>query len=348
MHKSPHGGDIYRHQNVIDFSANINPLGPPPKVIAAVAQNAVQIQNYPDVYCRTLTEKIAGKENIPADYIICGNGAAELIFSLVLARKPKSALLLSPTFAEYEQALKTVDCDIRYFDLNMEEGYAVTDKIVEQITKDLDIFFLCNPNNPTGRLTDQQLLHKILEKCSECGILFVVDECFIDFTDFLLEHTMIPQLLDYPNLLILKAFTKLYAMPGLRLGYGLCSDKILLGDMSAAVQPWNVSVLAQSAGIAALLEEDYVTDSLNLIRRERERLAECIRRKGWQVYPPAANYIFFRGTADFYDAALAEGILVRDCSNYRGLCKGDYRIAVKLPHENSRLIEIIDNYGIIK
>ena len=247
MHK--HGGDIYRNIDVIDYSANINPGGLPDKVIAAAIEGVKLSTHYPDVECQELRAAIAKEEGLNMDYIRCGNGAADVIFSLVLAVKPKKALLIAPSFYEYEQALRAVDCQISYYYLEEEKDFVPQDDMLEAINDELDILFVCNPNNPTGVLLDTAFLDRILDKCNECNILMVIDECFNDLIDEPDKYTMKARLESNKRLFILKAFTKIYAMPGLRLGYGLSSDNEIINKMILVSQPWSVSIPAQKADL---------------------------------------------------------------------------------------------------
>ncbi|QBE98689.1 pyridoxal phosphate-dependent aminotransferase [Blautia producta] len=337
-----HGGDVYRHQNVTDFSANCNPFGTPESVKQAVARAMEQVCHYPDVKCERLREAISHYEGVPAEQIICGNGAADLIFALVLALKPKKALLPAPTFAEYEQALATVDCEMKRYVLKEDTGFFVGRDFLECITEELDIVFLCNPNNPTGVLMEQDFLEEVLFRCQKCGCILMLDECFVDFVEYPKEHTMKPFLEQNPGLFLLKAFTKRYAMAGVRLGYALCGNGPLLEKMQLVTQPWNVSVLAQEAGIAALSEKEYVERSMEAIHRERTRLLKSMGHLRYQTFASSANYIFFKGPENLYEQCLERGILIRDCSNYYGLSKGYYRIAVRLREENNRLLQVLE------
>lgn len=339
MKKYVHGGDIYRHPDVTDFSANINPLGTPKKVIEAAARSLEQISHYPDACQERLRKALAEYERVPEEWLICGNGAAELIFALVQAIAPKKALLPAPTFAEYGQALQGNGCEIQYKYLRREEGFAVEDTVLEQITEDLDLFFLCNPNNPTGVLTEPALMKKILAKCKETGTWLAVDECFLDFVPEPDKHTLKGMLQEYDRLFLLKAFTKRYAMAGLRLGYGMTASEALLERMETRLQPWNVSTPAQEAGIAALEEKEYVERARNLIFKEKEYLMRQLKELGYQVCDSQANYIFFHGEEDLGKKLLEEKVMIRDCSNYPGLKKGDFRIAVRTPEENQILLQ---------
>lgn len=339
-----HGGDIYRSKSVVtDFSVNVNPLGAPPEVTAAVRAAAGEICRYPDMHCGRLTEAVGEFERVPAEYIICGNGAAELIFAAVLAVRPKKALVLSPTFSEYERALRAVGAKVNYYELNETENFRVTEDFLDAVTPKTDMVFLCNPNNPTGQSIPKGLVEWVAEMCSRQGSFLVIDECFVDFLEDSEKAQMKDRLDDFPGMLIVKALTKLFAMPGLRLGYGMCSDRKFLGRMRDTLQSWNVSVPAQAGGVAALENcGAYLAETKRVIRREREYLAGQLKELGYKVYGSEANYIFFRDfrakERDLFAMALSAGFLLRDCSSYRGLCRGYYRIAVRMRKENERMV----------
>lgn len=341
MSNHVHGGDIYRYKNVMDFSSNCNPFGTPESVKKAICRAAEDVHNYPDVEYTRLKEKLAGETGIPEESIFCGNGAAEVIFCATSALKPKKALIPVPAFAEYEQALRACGCTTDYYMLSEEKGFRPGYDFIDRIDETTDVVFICNPANPTGVLLDREFVETTAVKCRENGAVLILDECFLDFVEDKESYTMTGLLEEYPNMLILKAFTKLYAMAGVRLGYGLCSDKAFIEKMRDSVQPWNVSTPAQYAGIAALDEKEYVNKSLTEIRSERDRLRKAVEDIGFTVYQSSANYIFFRGQKDLWEKCLAEGVLLRDCSNYRGLEKGYYRAAVRLKEENDRLIEVL-------
>lgn len=337
-----HGGDVYTYKNITDFSANINPLGIPESIVAAVTEGAKVAAQYPDVQCRELRKALSVAENIPQEQIACGNGAADLIFSLVLAAKPQKALMLAPTFYEYEQALRAIDCQIDYHVLREENGFQLQEDYLAKLDNTVDIIFICNPNNPTGVLTEPEFLRKVLKKCEEENILFVLDECFNDFLDDPDSYTLKEAIKDSPNLFILKAFTKLYAMAGLRLGYGFSANQNLLGKMKEVTQPWSVSTPAQYAGLAALKEQDYVARTKEIITKERSYLMESLKKLGFTVYPGKANYIFFKAPEYLGEKTREHGYMIRDCSNYHSLTKGFYRIAVRLREENQGLIEALE------
>lgn len=342
MSKHIHGGNVYKYKGCTDFSANCNPLGTPERVIKAGIESLYQVSQYPEVGYAPLRNAIAEYENVRTEQVICGNGAAELIFTLCRAGNPKRALLPAPTFAEYRQALESIGCEITYHSLLEKDGFQLKEDFLQSLKPGIDIVFLCNPNNPTGVLTDREFLMQILERCSRNEIFLVIDECFQDFIESPDEFTLKDQINRYENLFLLKAFTKRYAMAGIRLGYGLTGNTKLMEQMERCVQPWNISAIAQKCGIAALKEQEYVEKSRGIILEEQRFLRIEMERLGLKVFGSKANYIFFKGPDDLFDRCLEKKILIRDCSNYEGLVKGYYRIAVKLHDDNQKLIRVLE------
>lgn len=344
--KLVHGGDWagYRAEfgcDALDFSANVSPLGLPAGVAAAITNALPTADRYPDPLCRELRAALAGAEGVPADWILCGNGAADLIFRLALAVRPRRALLPAPTFAEYEAALQTVGCAVQRVFLREENEFAVTEEFIDAVTPETDIVFLCQPNNPTGQVTPPALVERLVRRCAECSAVLVVDECFLDFLPDRDAWTAKQLLRDAPQLIILKAFTKLYAMAGVRLGYALCGDATLLEKMRGAGQPWAVSSLAQAAGLAALQETAYAGAVRALIAEQRPRMAAGLRALGLRVMDGQANYLLFRATPDFGEKLRRRGAVVRSCTNYPGLDAAWYRTAVRTAEENTRLLQIM-------
>ena len=339
--KHVHGGDVYHHQGCVDFSANCNPLGTPGKVRQAVADSLDELVNYPQVGYESLKKAIAQYEQVSKEQVICGNGAAELIYTLILALRPRQALVLAPTFAEYEQALENLGCRVDYYGLKRECSFQPQSDFFDRLTPQVDVVFLCNPNNPTGLLLEREFLERVLDICDRHQTMLVVDECFLDFVKEPKKYSLKEELSEHSHLFLLKAFTKRYAMAGVRLGYGLCQNLDLLEKMGRMTQPWNLSVIAQKAGIAALEEEDYVRRGRQIVFQEIERMKQEFQKLGLKTYDSQANYLFFEGPKDLWEKCLDKGILIRDCSNYTGLSKGYYRVAVKLPQENDRLLKAL-------
>ena len=310
-----HGGDIYTHKPDLDFSVNVNPLGPPEGVVRAAKQGAERMAAYPDSRCRMLREKLSLKQGIAEDHYIFGNGAADLIYRLALAEKPGRALIPIPAFSEYEQALKTVGCKITYYETKPESCFCIDEHFLKELKAQYDMVFLCSPTNPSGQVIG-----------------------FLENAD---ERSMLGETEQHPHLFLLRAFTKIYAMPGMRLGYGVSSDRDLLERMEEAGQPWSVSVPAQMAGLAALDEDDYVSEARRLVRVEREFLEAELAGMGIDFISSDANFILIHEGADLFNRLRSGGILIRDCANYPGLGQGWYRIAVRTREENARLLSAI-------
>lgn len=345
-----HGGDIYSYKNkILDFSANINPLGLPGSVKKAIIESLDVAEHYPDPFCRKLIKELAKNEEVLQKQLICGNGAADIIFRLALAKKPKKALVLAPTFAEYEEALKTVDCKVLHYILKEENGFEIDANILDDIkNNDYDIVYICNPNNPTGKLAEEAILQNILKVCDEKEALFVIDECFLEFCKEYEEKTLKKYINDTKNLLILKAFTKIYAMPGLRLGYAITSNEELLEKLREVSQPWAVSSIAQVAGVHALKEKEYVKKTIELINEERNDLVPKLNELGIKTYKSETNYLLLNiknaygyDAVNFKEKLIEKGVLVRSCSNYIGLDENYFRIAVRSKAENLILLKAI-------
>ncbi len=341
--ENQHGGDVYGGGITLDFSANINPLGTPAGVREAAARALREMHRYPDPYCRRLVAAIAAFEQLPEDYILCGNGASELIYACCAALGPTLAAEAAPTFAEYALALESRGCRVERYLLRRENDFTLDEGFVSFLKeKKPEAVFLCTPNNPTGRLLPMPLLEQLLQRCAAWGARVFLDECFLDLTENGVSAKSL--LAAHPELLILKAFTKSYGMAGLRLGYCLCADGGLLAKMARLTPPWNVSAPAQAAGEAALAEGDFLEKTRRLIARERRWLTRELEALGLWVCPSQANFLLLQGPPGLSAALRQRGIAIRDCGNYHGLEKGWYRIAVRLPEENQRLITAIRQF----
>lgn len=334
-----HGGNIYNYNHILDFSANINPLGMPQNVKNAVIKSAYLWERYPDPECRVLRKILSESENIPFANIVVGNGADDLIYRIVHSFKPKKAVICAPTFSEYEKALQEMECTVDKYFLKEETDFCVTADFLEILTPDTDILFLCSPNNPTGQLVPPELLKKISLKCTENDILFICDECFMGFAENAEMHSL--KRCINKNAMILKAFTKIYAMAGLRLGYALCGSDDVARKLQYSGQFWSVSVPAMAAGIAALKEKEYVFQTIGYVRKERDFLGCELQKYGIKVFPSDVNYLLFKTEKGLDDKLIDNGILIRNCANYQGLCEEFYRIAVRTHEENKMLISAV-------
>ena len=335
MQRYKHGGDIYVDPGIrLDFSVNVNPRGLPEQVKTALTGQMDSFTRYPDPHCRALCAALAAHHSLSAENILCGNGAADLIFRICAWKKPEKVLVPAPTFSEYERSVRTFGGEMVEFPLREEDGFALTEDFLAALTEDIDAVFLCNPNNPTGRLVPAGLLEQIARRCTELEILMVVDECFLEFTG---GQSLIPLLPDHPNLLILRAFTKLYAMAGLRLGY-LLGDAEMLSEIAAYGAAWSVSAPAQTGGIAALSAEPvWTAETRKQTVAERAFLTEQLLAFGITVFPSDANFLLLKTERPLYAALKTRGILTRDCSNFSGLDERFIRVGLKT-RENDRIL----------
>jgi len=340
-----HGGMPQGSAVDLDFSVNTNPLGMPGHVrerLAEAVNSGKELwEKYPDPACTKLRELLAHRHLVQPERIVCGNGASELIMALVRmlrhrkGKLPLRCILPVPSFSEYERALLAAGAEINCYMLKETEDFSLTEALIDRLTSDMDLLFLCNPNNPTGRLIPGPLLSAILKRCRERDITVILDECFLELAG--------GEYRDGSGPIVLKAFTKLYAIPGLRLGYCICPDQATAEETAAQIPCWSVSGIAQMAGLTVLEWDediDYISQSREIIVRERDWLKERLISLKLRVIPGEANFLcFYCGGVPLFEKMLEKRILIRDCGNFRGMGKGWYRIAVKRHEENVILIQ---------
>ncbi|MBQ3273889.1 MAG: aminotransferase class I/II-fold pyridoxal phosphate-dependent enzyme [Christensenellaceae bacterium] len=342
-----HGGDWrgFLEKNGVmplDFSASVSPLGLPAGVREAVVRSLSRADLYPDPMSRDLTRDLSRYHGVSDNKIVCGAGASDIIERLLRALKPSRVMVTAPAFSGYTEALAGLECDIEEYTLSDINGFRVDEGILGAIDEDTDVLFLCEPNNPTGVCTERDLLLRIADRCRETGTLLAVDECFNDFLEDPEGMSMLSELERCP-MLVIRAFTKFYAMPGLRLGYGISDDVDLIDKMKRAGQPWAVSVMADAAGRAALHEEEYGRVLKKLIKEERMYLLDSLKRLGMGCVQGEANFVFFESPVkDLGEKLQTYGIVIRDCSNFSGLKKGYYRAAVRTHEDNVTLISAME------
>ena len=324
MQQNIHGGDIYSRQIRLDFSVNGNPLGMPDAAVQAIHEAVQHVGEYPDITAAALTEAVSrmlsgecGRE-IPKEYLLFGNGASELFLAVVHALKPRNIVIPVPSFYGYEYVAEAAGSHIKYVYLPEETGFRPGRELLQELTADTDMLFVANPNNPTGQLMGREYLQELLEHCRQQGITVVVDECFIEFCESGREQPkfLLGEIGQYENLLLARAFTKSFAMPGVRLGYLVCS---------------NAELREQS--------EQYLQDTVEYVKNEREYLWEGLEKLGIRVVSGEVDFLLLYTTQPIYDSLLAKGILIRNCENFRGLGEGYYRIAVKKHEENEVLLQ---------
>lgn len=340
-----HGGNIHKYDHpVLDFSANLNPLGTPVSIKHALIENIDKYEAYPDPDNVELKLAIGSRHCIEPDRIVCGNGAADIIFRIPLALKPKRALIIAPTFSEYAESLYTSGSDVSYYILKEDDEFFlnINEDIINILQAEpFDIVFICNPNNPTGLTIERNSMLVLLEACQLSGARLIVDECFMDFVHDEKTYSVLPDIHRFPNLIVLKSFTKIFAMAGIRLGYAICGSIEDCEDINGCLQTWPVSTVASVCGIAALSESDFVTRSIDYVAEEKLKLITALDELGFRTFDSKSNYIFFKSPVKLDDSLLENDILIRNCSNYVGLANGFYRIAIRTENENSKLINTL-------
>lgn len=329
-----HGGDVFENAVKHDFSININPHGMPLEIAEAIKNAVANADIYPDYKSRNLAMLLAKKHEICENQIVIGNGASELIFG-VARMGVKTATVIQPTFSEYKSSLKTADVEVFDYQMNDSLTFGMAD--VSEIPP-CDVCFICNPNNPTGKLVEVDVLQALASHLEKNGGILVVDECFIEFTN---GESCDKILKDYENIIIIRAFTKIYAMAGVRLGYLLCGSAQNAEKIKKQLPMWNVSHLAQKGGEIAIEKCSNFADMLETVEKGRKYLSENLEILGFEVYKSDANFILFKADFNLKAPLLERGILIRDTSDFMGLSKNTLRICVSTQDKNEILINNI-------
>lgn len=334
-------------EGYIDFSVNINPLGVPDTVKRRFAEIAEISGAYPDPECKYLCSLLAEKYHINDGQILCGNGADDLLYRLVFAVKPKRAVVIEPTYEEYDRALDLVGCEVCHYTLKAENGFALSEDVLSALDENCNIAFLCNPNNPTGQLVDIGFMHKIIEHCCDKHILLIVDECFIEFLPDWEKYSVKEIAAQSDNIIVIDAFTKTYSLAGFRLGFCVSGNAELLDGMRLYGADFAVSVPAQLAGISALADKSYMRRTHKVISAERDRLFDKLKGLPIEVYPSKANFLLFKSKENIRRKLYENGIKVRDCSHFYGLGNEYCRVAIRTHDDNEKLVKALEKILLI-
>ena len=341
-----HGGDIYRNKVDIDFSVTLNPYGIPEKVAKALEYSIKRAGQYPDIRQEEVRNAIGHLTGLEKDSIYAGNGTSELIQASVRAVNPKKALLFEPGFSGYSHALKGTGCMIGRHILSEDNGFKITEADTEELKKGTDLVILTDPGNPSGKNLDDDILLNILERAEKNDTTVILDESFYFLSDRAAEGVSFRgrELLEkYDNLIIISSLTKLFAVPGVRIGY-VFSTPLNIEKIIMQLSEWNLSVPGEEAvkaGIKVIKETDYIKQSVRLIKREREYMIRELKSMKLTVYDSDTACILFKGPGDLYEKLLKQRLLIRDCSDLAGLKKGYYRTAVRTHEDNEILIKSI-------
>lgn len=359
-----HGGNIYkifREKNIdkiLDYSSNINPYGLPENLKKEIFEKVFVLERYPDPDYIELREKIAEKNNLNIENIIVGNGATEIIFLFMKILSPKKVLIVSPTFGEYERAIKAStlandSLEINYFELKETENFVLNVKNLEtELENNYDLLILCNPNNPTGQFLKLKKLEEILKICEQKNTKLFIDEAFVEFVEDWENESIINSKENKENLFVIRAFTKFFAIPGLRLGYGICFNNNLLKKMLEKKEPWSVNNIADLAGKTVLDDENYIQKTKEWIKDQKKYMYENLNKiEGLRAYKTEVNFILLKIEDNLLEKGLdvknlrkkmlEKGILIRDASNFIYLNKHYFRLAIKDKLNNEKVIETL-------
>lgn len=332
---------------MLSFLVNLTPLGIPENIKNAMIDSLSDVYDYPDKSKSNLAKAISGRYHVDPERICVGNGASDVIFRTVFALRPKKALILAPMFGQYERALNCVNADIHYYNMSHED-FKVHEDIMEQITEDTDMVCICNPNNPTGTIMTKEQVIKVAEHCQKMDCWFVLDECFLEFVENGDDYSVMDQLAKYDKLIIIKSFTKMYGIAGLRLGYALCGKDGMAAIIDMFGCEWNVNRVAEAAGLSALTALEYEQMVLEHTIRERQWLQEELRKFGFRVMESVANFVFFeapaKGKMNLGQWLLERDIEVCSCDKYKNASADYYRVAINTHDNNVKLIEMIGGW----
>lgn len=355
-----HGSDIEAieayygipKESIVGFGANVNPLGLSKKLQEEIANNLQIITSYPDRNYVSLRNAIGAYCNADASHIVVGNGSTELISLLIQHLHPKKALLLGPTYSEYERELSLCGGEMVYYDLLPEYEFQVQqEEFLAQLNDSIDLLILCNPNNPTSSAITVQMMETILEHCKKHDIFVMVDETYVEFAPDIKSVSSMPLVKNYDNLMIIRGVSKFFAAPGLRLGYGITSNDAFINVLHTHQNPWTLNSIGAFAGERMVQDTEYIEHTRSLILSERDRMYQELKTiPALHTFEPVANFFLVKieaenvTSADVFDFLIKKGLMIRDCSSFTNL-KGEYiRFCIMNPEDNTRLLDGLKEY----
>ncbi|NLY49213.1 MAG: aminotransferase class I/II-fold pyridoxal phosphate-dependent enzyme [Clostridiales bacterium] len=352
-----HGSDLeviekiygIKKENIISFAANVNPLGISPKLRRTLSERIDSIMSYPDRDYTSLRRQISAYVGADMEDIIVGNGSTELISLFIQIMHPKKALIVGPTYSEYEREVSLGGGCSLYYRLEEENGFQIDIRSLEkELNLDVDLLVICNPNNPTSSAITAGDMREILDICKKKGIYVMVDETYVEFAEDLESITCIPLTRFYNNIVILRGISKFFAAPGLRLGYAVCGNADLLREMNRRKNPWTINTLAAVAGEIMFTDEEYINKTRQLITTERNRICGILREcPNIMYFTPVANFVLIKilkdnvTSMDLFEAAIRKGFLIRDCSTFPFLDNKFIRFCFMNPQQNDALLGVL-------
>lgn len=352
-----HGSDLEKieqiygihKEDIISFSANVNPLGVSFRLKETLASHINAITTYPDREYTSLRKCIASYVHSDLEHIVVGNGSTELISLFIQIAHPKRALIVGPTYSEYAREVALGGGHSQYFSLIKEEGFRLdTSSLIKELSQNVDLLILCNPNNPTSSLIQREQMREFLDYCRVKSITVLIDETYVEFTEEPDKATAIPLTEYYDNLIILRGISKFFAAPGLRLGYAICSNKHLLESLNLRKNPWTINSLAAIAGEIMFTDEEYISQTRKLISGERKRVCRILNESpDFNVFQAHANFALVEIlnkdiTSGFvFDTTIRHHFMIRDCSSFPFLNDKYFRFCFMLPEQNDALLKVL-------
>lgn len=351
-----HGGDVKQYfakglpgaRKIIDFSVNINPLGLSARARTSIIKNINSVTSYPEPESRNLKNALGDFYGINQDNIAVGNGSIELIYLIPKVLQAKKILIITPSFSEYEIASGINGLKAVFFNTKENDGFRIEVSKLKKFIPKRGIVFLGNPNNPTGGYLADDDLFSLLDECKRFGATLVLDQAFADFTENGGEKKLLSLAQRNKTLLIIRSMTKFFALPGLRIGY-VVGHREIIRKIRRFQYPWNVNSLAQIAALAVLQDKKYMIKSKEYVSKERQYLFRNLSGiKGLKLYPSNSNFVLcnlinsaVKSARILNEALVKKGIVVRNCSNFRGLSENFFRVAVRQRRENLKLISAL-------
>ena len=352
-----HGSDLEKieaifgihKEEILSFSANVNPLGVSPLLRSALSEHIDAITTYPDREYTSLRKCIAEYCHTDYENIIVGNGSTELISLFIQIEHPKKAYVIGPTYSEYEREIALGGGTTLYYPLKEENDFKLdVEDFVSHLNESIDLLVICNPNNPTSSCITRKQMRHILDICKEYDIYVMVDETYVEFADNMEEIESVPLTNYYNNIIILRGTSKFFAAPGLRLGYAITGNKDLIKSINTRKNPWTINSLAVVAGETMFRDESYIQATKDLISSERNRIYDLLKDSpNYKVYKPSGNFMLVKSlrediTSDvLFERAILEKMMIRDCSTFPFLDDSYIRFCFMNPEDNDRLLRCL-------
>ena len=352
-----HGSDLekieavygIKKEDITSFSANVNPLGVSPLLRSTLASHIDAITSYPDREYTSLRECIAAYTGTDASQVIVGNGSTELISLFIQIEHPKKAMILGPTYSEYEREISLGGGTTLYYPLREKDDFVLdVDDFTAHLNESIDLLVLCNPNNPTSSCINRMDMRRILDICKQYDIFVMVDETYVEFADNMDEITAVPLTHYYNNIIILRGTSKFFAATGLRLGYAISGNQDLIKSINTRKNPWTINSLAVIAGELMFTDEEYIQQTKSLISSERARIYEIFKNHpDFKPYKPSGNFMLLKilrediTSADLFDKAIRKNMMIRDCSTFPFLDNKYIRFCFMMPEMNDKLIDCL-------